>query len=76
MSKKVLVTGITGQDGANMCEYLVDLNNSGEDYKIFGMVRRSANPNMSNCEKFINNNNFQILYVDLTDTVSRDNSVR
>ena len=76
MSKKVLVTGITGQDGANMCEYLVDLNNSGEDYKIFGMVRRSANPNMSNCEKFINNNNFQIVYGDLTDTVSIDNLVR
>ena len=34
MNKKVLVTGILGQDGANMCEYL--LKEIG-DVKVFGM---------------------------------------
>ena len=34
--KKVLITGVTGQDGANMVEYL--LKNT--DYEIIGMIRR------------------------------------
>ena len=70
---KILITGITGQDGANMCEYLIALN---EGHKIYGMVRRSANPNMSNCKKFLNNKDFQLVYGDLTDSISIDNLVR
>ena len=41
--KKVLITGILGQDGANMAEHL--LLEHKEDYKVYGMMRRSANPN-------------------------------
>ena len=70
---KILVTGITGQDGANMCEYLISLE---EGHKIYGMVRRSSNPNMSNCSKFLKDENFQLVYGDLTDTISIDNLVR
>ena len=71
-SQKVLVTGITGQDGANMCEYLLRI----PGYKIYGMVRRSSNPNFKNCEAFINNDRFQLVYGDLTDSTSLDNLVR
>ena len=70
---KILVTGITGQDGANMCEYLISLE---EGQNIYGMVRRSSNPNMSNCSKFLKDENFQLVYGDLTDTISIDNLVR
>ena len=56
MNKKVLVTGILGQDGANMCEYL--LKEIG-DVKVFGMIRRSSNPNFSNCSEFIDHPDFQ-----------------
>ena len=69
---KVLVTGILGQDGANMVEYL--LKNT--DAKIFGMIRRTSNPNFINCQAFIKNNRFQLVYGDLSDSVSLDNLVR
>lgn len=38
--KKALITGITGQDGSYMAEFLLD-----KGYTVFGMVRHSANPN-------------------------------
>ena len=40
--KKVLITGILGQDGANMAEYLLGLD---EQIEVFGMMRRSSNVN-------------------------------
>jgi GDPmannose 4,6-dehydratase len=64
--RKILVTGTLGQDGANMCEYLL----RDESNKVFGMVRRVANPNYKNCKKFLNNKNFQLVYGDLTDEIS------
>ena len=69
---KVLVTGILGQDGANMVEYLLDHTNA----KIFGMIRRTSNPNFINCKKFISDPRFQLVYGDLSDSVSIDNLVR
>tara|TARA_Y100001963_G_C6791263_1_gene455536 strand:- start:1090 stop:2136 length:1047 start_codon:yes stop_codon:yes gene_type:complete len=66
MSKKILVTGVLGQDGANMCEYLLrDSNN-----KVFGMIRRVSNPNFSNCKNFLEHPNFQLVYGDLVDEYS------
>ena len=69
---KIIVTGILGQDGANMVEYL--LNNT--DAKIYGMIRRTSNPNFVNCKSFLKNNRFQLVYGDLSDSVSLDNLVR
>ena len=43
MNKKILVTGVLGQDGANMCEYLL----KDPEHKVFGMIRRVSNPNFS-----------------------------
>jgi GDPmannose 4,6-dehydratase len=69
---KVIVTGITGQDGANLVEYLL-INTT---VKIFGMARRCSNTNFINCKSFINNERFQLVYGDLSDGVSLDNLVR
>jgi len=69
---KVIVTGILGQDGANMVEHL--LKNT--EAKIFGMIRRTSNPNFVNCKTFIKNERFQLVYGDLSDSVSLDNLVR
>ena len=69
---KIIVTGILGQDGANMVEYL--LKNT--DAKIFGMIRRTSNPNFVNCQVFIRNERFKLVYGDLSDSVSLDNLVR
>ena len=53
--KTALITGVTGQDGANMAEYLLE----NTDHQLVGMMRRSSNPNLSNCDKFKNNKRFQ-----------------
>ena len=41
---KILITGVLGQDGANMIEYLLENTNA----KLFGMIRRTSNPNFIN----------------------------
>ncbi len=64
--KKILVTGILGQDGANMCEFLLE----NPEHKVFGMIRRVSNPNFENCQKFLNHANFQLVYGDLGDEFS------
>ena len=69
---KVIVTGILGQDGSNMVEYLLQNTNA----KIFGMIRRTSNPNFVNCKAFIKSERFQLVYGDLSDSVSLDNLVR
>lgn len=43
MSKKVFITGITGQDGAYLTKYLIDQGG----YEIVGLVRRSSVNNFS-----------------------------
>ena len=55
--KKAIITGILGQDGANMAEYLLSLK---EELKVFGMMRRSANANFDNIEEFKNHPNLEI----------------
>ncbi len=37
MSKRALITGITGQDGSYLAEHLL-----AEGYQVFGVVRRSS----------------------------------
>ncbi|MDP7350836.1 MAG: GDP-mannose 4,6-dehydratase, partial [Nitrospinota bacterium] len=37
MSKKVLITGITGQDGSYLAELLLE-----KGYEVYGLVRRVA----------------------------------
>ena len=68
---KIIITGILGQDGANMAEYLL----SNTDAQIFGMMRRTSNPNFINCSNFINNPRFKFVYGDLSDSISIDTLV-
>jgi GDPmannose 4,6-dehydratase len=41
MSKRVIITGITGQDGSYLAELLL-----AKGYQVFGLVRRSSAPNL------------------------------
>ena len=43
--KKALITGITGQDGSYLAEFLLK-----KGYKIFGTIRRNSTPNLQNIE--------------------------
>jgi GDPmannose 4,6-dehydratase len=40
MTKRALITGITGQDGSYLAELLLE-----KGYQVFGMIRRSSAPN-------------------------------
>jgi GDPmannose 4,6-dehydratase len=72
MPKKVIITGVTGQDGSYMADYLLE----NTDYEIFGMVRRASTNNYHNIKHLLNNNRFKLIIGDLTDSQSIDNIVR
>jgi len=46
--KRALVTGITGQDGSYLAEFLLQ-----KDYMVFGMVRRSSTDNLARIEHLL-----------------------
>jgi GDPmannose 4,6-dehydratase len=70
--KKVIITGVTGQDGSYMADFL--LNHT--DYNIYGMVRRASTNNYHNIKHLLNNSKFKLVTGDLTDSQSIDNIVR
>jgi GDPmannose 4,6-dehydratase len=72
MSKKVIITGVTGQDGSYMADYLLENFN----YEVYGMVRRTSTNNFYNIKHLLNNNRFKLITGDLTDSQSIDNIVR
>ncbi len=41
MSKSALITGVTGQDGSYLAEWLLE-----QGYRVHGLVRRSSSPNV------------------------------
>ena len=41
MNKTAVITGVTGQDGSYLCDYLLDL-----DYTVIGLKRRSSTNNI------------------------------
>lgn len=71
MNKKVIVTGISGQLGSYMTEYL--LKNT--DYDIYGMVRRLSVQNHNNMEHLKSSPRVHIFSGDLTDGHSLRKSI-
>ena len=63
MSKTIIVTGITGQDGSHMVDFL--LKNT--DHKIIGTVRRLSVKNDENIKHLQQSERFEIADLDLTD---------
>lgn len=63
--KKILITGITGQDGSYMLEYCLNLG-----HKVYGMVRRTAQIHDANFKHLYSNPNFERVYGDLSDGTS------
>ena len=70
--KKIIITGITGQDGSYMVDYI--LNNT--DCTVYGVRRRSSNPNLENIKHNIDNPRFKIIIGDLSDSNSIDEIVK
>ena len=76
MSKKALITGITGQDGSYLAEFLLE-----KDYEVHGMKRRSSNLNTNRIDHIyedihIENKNFNLHYGDLSDSSNLTKLIR
>jgi len=70
MSKVALITGVTGQDGAYLAEFLLK-----KGYKVHGLKRRSSSFNTERIDHLyldphIENRNFILHYGDLTDSTN------
>lgn len=73
--KKALITGITGQDGSYLAEFLLD-----KGYEVHGIKRRSSLFNTDRIDHLykdwhIKNNNLRLYYGDLTDTSNLINTI-
>jgi len=67
MKKKCLITGITGQDGSYLTEFLLE-----KDYEVHGIIRRSSSFNTQRIEHLyqdphVKNRRMFLHYGDLTD---------
>ena len=63
MSKVALLTGITGQDGSYLAEFLLEKN-----YNVWGIIRRASNINTNRIEHIYNSLNLR--YGDLSDGIN------
>jgi GDPmannose 4,6-dehydratase len=63
MSKRAVITGITGQDGSYLAELLL-----GKGYEVFGVVRRLSAPNVWRIEHLLGK--ITLLQADLLDQLS------
>ncbi len=61
--KTALITGITGQDGSYLAEFLLD-----KGYKVVGLKRRTSTICTERINSIYNNENFKLEYFDLNDT--------
>ena len=57
---KALITGVTGQDGSYLAEFLLD-----KGYDVFGLIRRSSSFNTGRIESILDK--MQFFYSDLSD---------
>ncbi len=68
MKKKALITGVTGQDGSYLAEFLLE-----KGYEVHGIKRRASSLNTQRIDHIYedphtNNQNFVLHYGDLTDS--------
>lgn len=63
--KRALITGITGQDGSYLAEFLLQ-----KGYTVHGLIRRSSVDRRERIEHLISNPNFHLHYGDMTDSIS------
>jgi len=71
--KKAFITGIGGQDGSYLAEYLLELG-----YEVHGIVRRNSTPEhqQSRLDEVRNNPNLHVYYGDLLDVSGLEKLLR
>ena len=65
MAKKALITGVTGQDGSYLSEFLLE-----KGYEVHGIIRRSSVDYRERIAHLENNPHFHLHYGDLGDSMS------
>jgi GDPmannose 4,6-dehydratase len=68
--KKVIITGVTGQDGSHMADYLL----ANTDLQIFGAVRRLSVSNHKNISH-ISDPRFKLIDLDISDPESVNSAI-
>ena len=76
MSKRALITGITGQDGSYLTELLLE-----KGYEVYGIIRRSSSFNTGRIDHLYQDphepeNRLRLLYGDLNDSSSLNTILR
>ncbi len=69
MSKKALITGITGQDGSHLAELLLE-----KGYEVHGIIRRSSSFNTGRIDHIYPQ--LKLHYGDVTDTLSIEHVIQ
>lgn len=69
--KKAFVTGITGQDGSYLAEFLLK-----KGYKVYGLTRRTSTQNFGRIKHLIHEPNLELVSGDLTDQHSLTLSIK
>ncbi|MBK8025681.1 MAG: GDP-mannose 4,6-dehydratase [Chloroflexi bacterium] len=69
MTKRALITGVTGQDGSYLAEFLLE-----KGYEVFGIVRRTTTVSYERIRHF--QDKLQLVSADLTDLTSLIQVVR
>jgi len=75
MKKKILILGVTGQDGSYLSDFLIK-----KKYQVHGLIRKSATGNTKNIDHIIKNSklfnkSFFLHKGDLLDAVSLNNVI-
>jgi GDPmannose 4,6-dehydratase len=72
--KTALITGVTGQDGSYLAEFLLD-----KGYNVYGIIRRSSSFNTGRVEHLYKDpqmdSRFRLVYGDMTDTANLTNII-
>jgi len=68
-SKRALITGITGQDGSYLTEFLLS-----KDYEVFGLIRRTSTVNFERIKHI--QDNIELISGDLLDQNSLINAIK
>jgi GDPmannose 4,6-dehydratase len=63
--KKALITGVTGQDGSFLAEYLLE-----KGYAVYGLARRTSTERKERIEHLRGRPDFVLRYGDMTDSLS------
>ena len=69
--KKAFITGITGQDGSYLAEFLLD-----KGYAVYGLNRRSSTQNFERIAHIMHNPNLELISGDLLDQNSISNALQ